>query len=197
MPVVAITTACVGHPDDSERLVRPVRQAAPVLVDRLAPQPYVRLQASADTAYPPGWSAAMTSCYLDDLDDDLIAGLCEAHAAMPHGSCEIHIHHMGGAVGRVAWMSTAVPNRAARYLISVLARWRTADEEGENRDWLEATDKIIRQSAVGGPHIGLQSEPTTSVVAYGAERYLRLAALKRRFDPDNVFAGNQNVMPLA
>jgi FAD/FMN-containing dehydrogenase len=197
VPVIAITAACVGHPDDSERLVRPIRDAAPVLRDRIAAQPYARLQASPDSAYSPGRYAAVTSCYVDELYDDLIAGLSEAHAAMPYGSCEVHVHHMGGAVGRVAWMSTAVPNRAARYLISVMARWDLPGDEAANRDWLEATEKTIRTFGVGGPHIGLQSAPTSSVEAYGAERYLRLAALKRRFDPDNVFAGNQNVAPLA
>ena len=49
---------------------------------------------------------------------------------------------------------------------------------------------------MGGPHPGLTSEPPPASVVYGAERYLRLAALKRRFDPDNVFAGNLNVCPL-
>jgi FAD/FMN-containing dehydrogenase len=197
VPVVVITAACIGHPDDSERLVHPIREAAPALIDRMAPQPYARLQASPDGAYPPGRYAAVTSCYVDDLTDDLITGLGEAHAAMPYGSCEIHVHHMGGAVGRVAWMSTAVPNRAARYLISAMARWDVPGDEASNRDWLGATEKHVRTFGVGGPHVGLQSAPTSSVEAYGAERYLRLAALKRRFDPDNVFAANQNVVPLA
>jgi FAD/FMN-containing dehydrogenase len=196
-PVVSITVACVGHPDDAERLVRPVRAAAPVLVDRLARQPYVQLQASPDDAYSPGQHAAMTSAYVDELDDELIAALCERHAQMPYGSFELHVHHMGGAVGRVARMSTAVPNRAARYLISAMSRWHRREDETPARQWLQDTGERIRAFAVGGPHVGLQSAPTSSVDAYGAERYLRLAALKRRFDPDNVFAANQNVMPLA
>jgi FAD/FMN-containing dehydrogenase len=196
-PVVAVTVACIGHPDDAERLVRPVREAAPVLVDGLVAQPYPRLQARPDDAYPPGQFAAVTSAYVDELDDRLIAALCDRHAAMPPGSCELHVHHMGGAVGRVARMSTAVPNRAARYLISAMARWPAPAEEAPYRQWLDTTDEVIRDFAVGGPHIGLRSAPMSSIEAYGAERYLRLAALKRRFDPDNVFAVNQNVTPLA
>jgi FAD/FMN-containing dehydrogenase len=196
-PVASITAACIGHPLDAERLVRPVREAAPVLADRLVAQPYARLQASPDEAYPPGRHAAVTSAYVDDLDDELIAELDERRLAMPHGSCELQVHHMGGAVGRVARMSTAVPNRAARYLISAMARWQVRDDEPAHRDWLQTTGERIRAFAVGGPHVGLQSAPISSVDAYGAERYLRLAALKRRFDPDNVFAANQNVTPLA
>jgi FAD/FMN-containing dehydrogenase len=194
---VSITAVSVGHPEDAERYVDPLRHAAPMLTDGLAPRPYARLHDGPGEAYPSGRYAAMTSGYLDELDAEVIEALCGAQAAMPPGSCELQLHHMGGAVGRVARMSTAVPNRAARFVVSALARWLRPHEEAENRDWLAAADKQIRQFALGGPYVGLQSEPASSVEVYGAERYLRLAALKRRYDPDNVFNGNQNVAPLA
>ena len=197
VPVVVITAACLGHPLDAERLVRPIRQAAPVLSDRLAPQPYTRLQASPDDAYPPGRFAALTSRYVDDFGDGLIERLADIHAAMPRGSYEMHVHHMGGAVGRIARMSTAVPNRAARYLITTVARWDDEAEAAHSQRWFDETARAVRALAAGGPHVGLESGEATSVAVYGAERYLRLAALKRRFDPDNVFAGNQNIGPLA
>jgi FAD/FMN-containing dehydrogenase len=75
--------------------------------------------------------------------------------------------------------------------------WERPDQESDAEQWLATTYKTVLPHSVGGPHVGLQSEPVSSVEAYGAERYLRLAALKRRFDPDNVFAANQNVVPLA
>jgi FAD/FMN-containing dehydrogenase len=149
-----------------------------------------------DALYPAG-SAAVTSCFVDELDEDLISALCSATDLMPDDGCEIHVHHMGGAVGRVARMSTAVPNRAARYLITLLSLWRGPDQHPDAAHWLASAGKAVQASAVGGPHVGLQSEPASSVDTYGAERYLRLAALKRRFDPDNVFAANQNIVPLA
>jgi FAD/FMN-containing dehydrogenase len=192
-----ITAACVGHPDASEPLIRPIRSAAPVLVDRLRPQPYAELQADPDPNYPPGRFAAVTSCYVDELDDELITALCAAAELMPDSGCEIHVHHMGGAVGRVARMSTAVANRAARYLITLVCVWDRPDQQPDSEEWLASAHKAVQPSAVGGPHVGLHSEPVSSVEAYGAERYLRLAALKRRFDPDNVFAANLNVVPLA
>ncbi|HEX3336416.1 MAG TPA: FAD-binding oxidoreductase [Jatrophihabitans sp.] len=197
MPVVSITVACIGHPVEAEALVRPLRQAAPVLADRVAPQPYVRLQARGDEVYPPGGHADVASDYVDGLDDELIAALCERHSAMPAGSAELQLHHMGGAVGRVARMSTAVPNRGAQFLLSAIARWTEPADGRPLRQWLRDTGERVRPYRVGGPHVGLNSAPVSSVEAYGAERYLRLAALKRTFDPDNVFAGNQNVLPLA
>ena len=196
-PAVIVTAACVGHPDASEPIVAPIRSAAPVVIDRLRPQPYVELQAAADPDYPPGRYAAVTSYYVDELDDELVSALCGAAELMPDSGCEIHVHHMGGAVGRVARMSTAVPNRAARYLVTLVCVWGRPDQEPDAEHWLASAGKAVQSSSIGGPHVGLQSEPVSSVDAYGAERYLRLAALKRRFDPDNVFAVNQNVVPLA
>jgi FAD/FMN-containing dehydrogenase len=78
-----------------------------------------------------------------------------------------------------------------------MARWTQPDDESGARRWLRETCERVRPHSVGGPHVGLQSALVSSVEAYGAERYLRLAALKRTIDPDNVFAGNQNVAPLA
>jgi FAD/FMN-containing dehydrogenase len=196
-PAVVITAACVGHPDASGPFVRPIRSAAPVLLDALRPRPYPELQAAPDATYPPGRYAAVTSCFVDDLDDEAIAALCGAAGLMPDAGCQVHVHHMSGAVGRVARMSTAVPNRAARYLITLMCAWHRTDEEPDATHWLASTSKALLAFSVGGPHVGLQSEPTSSADAYGAERYLRLAALKRRFDPDNLFASNQNVVPLA
>ena len=105
-------------------------------------------------------------------------------------------NHMGGAVGRIARMSTAVPNRGARYLITLVVRWDAADGEIASRRWVDDAAGAIDRFAVGGPHVGLESGDPSTVATYGAERYLRLAALKRRFDPDNVFTSNQNVTPL-
>jgi FAD/FMN-containing dehydrogenase len=197
VPVVAIAVACAGHPAEAEALVRPLREAAPVLVDRVSAQPYARLQATGDDVYHPGTGAEVTSDYVDDLDDAFVATLCARYAAMPMGAAELHLHHMGGAVGRVARMSTAVPNRGARYLLSMMVRWSEPDDAPPLRQWLHETSERVRPHRVGGPHLGLSSAPVSSVDVYGAERYLRLAALKRTFDPDNIFAGNQNIAPLA
>lgn len=193
---VVVGAACVGHPADAARLVAPIRTAAAPVRDRLRPQPYVQLQSALDTSYPLGRPAAITSCYLDDLEDDFIAAVCEAAEWTPPGRCEVHLHQMGGAVGRVGRMSTAVPNRSARYLLTLIASWDTPDQAPDCRHWLENTRKTVLAYSVGGPHVGLHSEDASSVETYGAERYLRLAALKRQYDPDNVFAVNQNVQPL-
>ena len=123
VPVVGVTVVCAGSPREAQALVKPLRQAAPVLLDLINVLPYAMVQRLPDAAYPHGMSAVMDSGYLDEIDDDVIAALGDRHSDMAPGACELHLQHMGGAVGRVARMSTAVPNRNARYFFSALARW--------------------------------------------------------------------------
>jgi FAD/FMN-containing dehydrogenase len=195
-PVVGVTALCAGDPDEARALLAPMRSAGPVLRDLVDVVPYPAVQSQPDSAYPPGRHAVMDSGYLDTLDDDLIEALLARHAGMDDAACELHLQHMGGAVGRVARMSTAVPNRNARYFFSALARWNAPGLGVAPRDWLAGTGEALRAFTVGGPNVGMRSAGMSSIEAYGAERYLRLAALKRRYDPDNVFAINQNVTPL-
>jgi hypothetical protein len=194
--MVAISVACVGHPAEAAALVRPLRTAAPVLLDRLTVRPYTVLQAGAAPAYPAGMSALVGSHFLGGLGDDVIAAICESFEAMPARSCDIHLDHMGGKVGRVAQMSTATPNRGAPYLVSTMARWPHDADGGAHRAWHEATETRLGKHAVGGPHVGMTSATVSTEQVYGRDRYLRLAALKRRYDPDNRFSCNQNVTPL-
>jgi hypothetical protein len=196
-PVVAISVACVGPPLEAATLVRPLRDAAPALLDLVAVRPYIDLQAGAGAAYPHGVPALVGSHFVGDLDDALLGAVVDRYQAMPAASCEIHIDHMGGKVGRVAQMSTAAPNRGAPYLISTMARWPKNQEGAGHREWHEGTEHRLRSHAVGGPHVGLTSASVPTEQVYGRERYFRLAALKARYDPDNVFALNQNVTPLS
>jgi FAD/FMN-containing dehydrogenase len=167
-----------------------------VLRDLLAVRPYTVLQAGSGPVYPHGVPAQVGSHFLGGLDDDVIGAICESFEAMPADSCDLHVDHMGGKVGRVAQMSTAAPNRGAPYLVGTMARWPAGTAGAAHRQWHEATEARLDKHAVGGPHVGMTSAPVSTEQVYGRERHLRLAALKRRYDPDNLFTGNQNVLPL-
>ncbi|HEV7203747.1 MAG TPA: FAD-binding oxidoreductase [Jatrophihabitans sp.] len=195
-PVVAVTVVCVGPPSSAEALVRPLRTVAPVLRDLLVAQPYVAVQSRTDAAYPAGAHADVASVYLPELDDRAVDAVVEQFHAVPAGSCELHIDHMGGAVSRVAPMATAAPNRLATYLVGGMVRWSDEAEAPPQREWLAATRARLLPSSVGGPHVGMDMGHVPSAQAYGVDRHLRLAALKRSWDPDNVFTRNVNVAPL-
>jgi hypothetical protein len=196
--VVVVTVVCIGPAAEATRLVQPLREAAPMIADGIAVQPYVDLHRHYAGFYPAGRHTEVTSHYLPGLADVTIGEICDRFREMPGGSCEIRLDHMGGAVGRVAPMATAVPNRDAPFVLSAMARWGEGDTgAGALCDWLRHTAAALGPHAVGGPHIGMDTGTVSAVQAYGGDRYLRLSALKQRLDPDNVFARNLNVAPLS
>jgi hypothetical protein len=108
------------------------------------------------------------------------------------------LHHMGGAVHRVGEMDTSFPNRAAHFTYNIVAKWQDPADDAANRDWARGLAAALQPYGEGRSFVSFlteASDATSSEAAYGAERYARLADLKRRYDPNNVFRLNQNVRP--
>src|SRR5439155_15087276 len=105
--------------------------------------------------------------------------------------------HMGGAVARVGEDDTAFGNRRAAYAYNVNTMWfdpsEDAQQEASNREFATA----LAPFATGGVYVNfLGNEGEARVrAAYGDAKYDRLARLKRRYDPDNLFRLNQNIAP--
>jgi hypothetical protein len=192
-PTVGLTV--VGL--DAEPAAAPLLRAVPALASDYGTRTYSQALAMLDDGYPAGDGAAAGTWYVPGLPDALIAALADAQEAMAGTIAELHVTQLGGATSRVGAMSTAVAHRKAAFLVTALARWRGPAAAAAGRAWLAQTAQRLAPHASGGPHPGYAAAGTDSADVYGADRYLRLAALKRRYDPDNVFAGNQNIAPLA
>ena len=120
----------------------------------------------------------------------------EAVRTLPGPECEIFIGHVGGAAGRVAADATAFPQRSSHFVMNVHARWRDPDMDEACIGWARKLFEAARPHAVGTAYINFMPGDETDRVeaAYGGS-YQRLAELKRRYDPLNLFRMNQNVAP--
>jgi FAD/FMN-containing dehydrogenase len=107
------------------------------------------------------------------------------------------VHQMGGAVGRVPAGATAFGDRSAPFLLNVIASTFTAEGYPEAVAWAKEFHGAIDPALTGGTYVNfLTDEGEESVhTAYGADTYERLVALKRAYDPTNLFRLNQNVRP--
>jgi hypothetical protein len=103
----------------------------------------------------------------------------------------------GGAVARVPEDATAFSNRSAFHNVNIAGAWEMNDQEPERHvAWVRQTWEAMRPFATGAYVNFMSDEPTQAVrAAYGPDKYERLVALKRRYDPDNVFRHNQNILP--
>jgi FAD/FMN-containing dehydrogenase len=119
-----------------------------------------------------------------------------AAAAAPGPECEVFIAQLGGAMGRIAPADTAYAGRDANYVMNVHGRWQSAEDDDRGREWARRLYRDAAPFGTGGGYVNFLTEDEGGrvVQAYGAN-YERLQAIKQRFDPDNLFRMNVNVVP--
>jgi FAD/FMN-containing dehydrogenase len=197
--VVALIAASTGPIDEGEALVRPLREVAEPIADLLGPMPYQMIQGLIDPLWPKGIQSYFKATNLARLDDDLVDALCEIHLASPGPQCEIHVHQMGGAVGRVPADATAFSERSMPYVLNAVTGWQDADPDvgAAHRDWARGVVDAAADASTGRAYVNFFGDADVARSAYGEETYARLAALKQAYDPTNVFRLNQNIVPAA
>src|SRR5689334_4941619 len=121
-PVVAVLGLWSGRPDDGDAATRPFRGLAPVVADVFGPMPYVAMQTLLDAKYPRGMWNYFRSAFATDLGHTTVDALVTSYTRVPNLLSEVHIHHLGGAVGRVASDATAFGTRDREYIINMVAR---------------------------------------------------------------------------
>jgi hypothetical protein len=195
--VAAVIAVSAGPVDEGEPLVRALREVADPIADLLGPMPYSMIQTLVDPLWPKGINAYFKATNLARLDDALIDELCALHREAPGPQCELHVHQMGGAVGRVADGSTAFTERSMPFLLNAVTGWRDPDEGPAHADWARAAIDAASDASTGRAYVNFLGEPGAARSSYGDDTYARLVALKNAYDPRNVFRLNQNIEPQA
>ncbi len=193
--VVALVAASTGPVDEGAELVQPLRQVAAPIADLLGPMPYRMLQSLLDPLWPKGIHAYFKATNLARLDDELIERLCELHLVAPGAQCELHVHHLGGAIGRVPEDATAFGDRSMPFLLNAVTGWNDPDGATAHRDWARSAIAAASGASTGRAYVNFLGDAGAARAAYGEETYARLAALKDEYDPGNVFRLNQNIEP--
>jgi FAD/FMN-containing dehydrogenase len=193
--VVALVAASTGPVDEGESLIRAVREVAEPIADLLGPMPYPALQTLLDPLWQKGIHSYFKATNLARLDDELIDRLCKVHQAAPGPQCEIHVHQMGGAVGRVAEGATAFSERSMPFVLNAVTGWHDADATPAHTEWARAVVDAAAAGSTGRAYVNFLADADAARSAYGADTYRRLVSLKNEYDPTNVFRLNQNITP--
>ena len=194
--IVALLGTYAGPVAEGERVFQPMRDLGDPVADLMGPLPYVAMQSLLDPLYPAGGSNYFKSGYLDEISDASIATMVEQHQSVASPMSEIHVHHFGGAVGRVADDATAFGNRSAEYVLNILGRTPDSTGFAEAVEWARGCYDALEPHTSGGTYTNFMSEGDDRLrEAYGQEKFDRLVALKDRYDPTNLFRLNQNIAP--
>jgi FAD/FMN-containing dehydrogenase len=195
--VAALIAVSAGPAEEAERLVADFRTAAEPVADLLGPMPYAAIQTLVDPLWPKGIRSYFKSTNLTRLDDALIDRLRDLHLDAPGPQCEIHVHQMGGAVGRVAEDATAFAERSMPFLLNAVTGWNDPAATDAHRDWARAVIAAAAPASTGRAYVNFLGDGDAARSSYGEEKYARLVALKSEYDPTNVFHLNQNIEPAA
>jgi FAD/FMN-containing dehydrogenase len=200
-PVVfAINFAFQGSAADAEAAIEPLRplRAVPGVTGGFRPVSYAELQ-SRTGILPFGLRHYWKGHFLRDLDAAAIDGVVAATGDMPPGHSFMLLEAITGRARQEPNGGASFGQREARWNASALGIWEDPADDDANIAWVRRTADSFRPSSYSGAGYGNYAqadEPAERIRAsFGPERYARLAAVKARYDPENVFRFNHNIPP--
>ncbi len=194
--VVAVVCCYAGPVEDGEKVVRPLKAFGSPVLDLCEPNPYVAHQAMFDASFPHGWWYYFRACDVAELSDDVIDIMVEHGNGIISPITTVAFFQMGGAIGRVGKSDTAFNGRDAAFTFNINGNSETAEAFETEREWARAFWSALEPHQTGVYLNFLMDEGRERIrQAYGAGKYERLKALKRAYDPTNVFRLNQNIPP--
>jgi FAD/FMN-containing dehydrogenase len=194
--VVILALCYAGAPKDGEALVEPLRHWGTPVGEFVGVQPYVNWQQAFDLLLTPGARNYWKSHNFTTLEDGLFDTVLASISTLPSPQCEIFFAGLGGATSKPSAESTAYAARDAQFVMNVHGRWDDAADDKRCIDWARAFFAASAPFATGGAYVNfMTSDEGDRVEAAYGPNYKRLAALKRKYDPDNLLATNQNIKP--
>jgi hypothetical protein len=196
--VLIIGAMYAGPPEEGEGRLAPLRQLAEPILDLSMVLPYSALQQIFDPFFP--WAEERhywKSLYLAGLGGEAIDEIAAWAQRRPSPMSMVGVSALGGALGRVDPGATAVGERQSPFLFEILANWREPEETERNVAWSRDFFAAMERFSTGKTNLnfpGLGEDPLFIRAATG-RNYGRLAAVKRQYDPTNLFRLNQNIDP--
>jgi FAD/FMN-containing dehydrogenase len=197
-PVVLMLACHTGAPDDGEKAVAPIKSFGKPIGDVLVRRTYVQMQSLLDATQPKGRRYYWKSEYLPRVEPELCAMVIEHASRIQSPYSAVILFQMEGALNRLDVDHSPVGNRDACYLLNITAAWDSPEDDAANMSWTRQAWEDMRRFSTGGCYINFLTEDE------GADRMQaalggalpRLAQVKARWDPQNVFRSNRNIRPV-
>ena len=189
-----------GDAADGERLLQPLRELGPMVADFSGQMPYCDVQKLFDPLFPAGqFRSYWKSHLLSRLTDEVIAEAIENAAASPSDQSISSLWNFGGATAAVPAEATAFGDRSFGWMYSLDSVWRDAADDEAVMGWTRAAwNRARRHAHEGRLYLNFAGQDADSDEltrrAFG-QQYGRLARIKKRYDPGNMFRFNQNIRP--
>jgi FAD/FMN-containing dehydrogenase len=187
-----------GPAADAERDLAGLRGLGGAALDSIETKSYLATQHLYDEATAWGHRFSMRSAFLHSLPDQVVSAWVERVGRVPEGANGAYsVWSCGGAIAAVSDTDTAFTGRDALYWASGEIVWNEPELDGTCRAWGREALVEARPYETSGRYVNDVAEVADGLTRaiYGDAKYERLVALKREWDPDNVFRLNQNIRP--
>jgi len=193
--VILAMLAYAGDADAGERAIAPFRALATPLADMVKPSPYPEMYPPHDDSYHP--TAVAVTMFIDHVDRDAAATIMEFLEDSDATMRAAQLRVLGGAVSRVPADATAFAHRNGRIMVNLAAFYEGEDDRKVRQAWVDEFRSALTQGGDGSAYVNFLGDEGTERVrdAYPGATWDRLASVKARYDPDNLFHRNQNVTP--
>lgn len=194
--IIAFIVCYNGDVERGQELIKPLLEWGPPLVADVGPMPYPQMQQLLDEGFPPGLQVYWRGDFVQTLTDDVIDTLVDQFEGVTSPLSALVIEQFGGASRRVPRDATAFVHREADYNLAIVSRWADPSEADRHIAWARDLHNAVLPHSAGAyvNYLGEEGEDRVRA-AYGPDVYDRLAELKAKYDPDNLFRVNQNIQP--
>jgi FAD/FMN-containing dehydrogenase len=183
-----------GEAEAGERAMAPFRALAEPIADMLGPKPYPEIFVPAEEGFHP--VASVRTMYVDTIDRSAAETIVEQLQASTAMMAAVQLRVLGGAAARVPVDATAYAHRRSPIMVNVAAMFGSSDDTPVHEPWVAGLAAALHQDGHGAYVNFLGDEGEERIrAAYPGETWDRLVAVKRRYDPTNLFRLNQNIPP--
>ena len=197
-PIIVIVVCHSGDLQQAQADLAPIKSHGEPLADLIGVKDYVAQQTLLDATQPKGMHYYWKSEFLPGLSDDLFATYNAQFVDLKAPANQIVLFHIAGALSDHAEDDGAMGNREAALACVIQSMWAPESGAGDaNRDWVRSAWEALKPYSTGGNYVNFQTDDETderTVESY-RDNYKRLAAIKSKYDPSNLFRVNRNIPP--
>jgi FAD/FMN-containing dehydrogenase len=196
--VCAIIWCSTAAPERAEKLTKAMRSVGKPLLDHVRPMPFPMLQGLFDPLLPPGLQWYWRADFVNEFTAEAIAKHLEHASKTPPGLSQVHIYPIDGAAHRMGEGDTAFSYRDANFAVVIVGIDPNPANKDEITKWCKDYFEALHPYSAGGAYVNfMMDEGQERVASSFRDNYARLAQIKGKYDPTNLFSVNQNIRPAA
>jgi len=199
-PMIVTGAVYTGDPDEGTRIIQPLREIGTPLADISGPLPFVGVQAAFDEFFQRGTLRSYwKSTFVQELTDPILDIIVSKAQNRPSDRTFVVTFLMGGAINTVGPEDTAYSERSANWMLSMDGNWSDPSDDDKVISWVRGAWAELHEHGTGTLYLNFTSAVeegvTVGVESAFGKNLERLARIKAKYDPDNIFRLNNNIIP--